>query len=597
MATNMEDKTNLLKRWLISRKSFPGRFERNEVHDGFSVHNDGDFVKRAKDGQLGIGIDGFVLPREFCYKEYRGFWGEELVRRLYEEKGFEFIDHIKGIFTILIIAADKFYIFNDRHSIRKFFIYRQGEDFLIASDLSLIAAAVDLEVDADRAALFCLMSRSIGGMTLFRDVDYSGPAAFVRWDGSLENGQYWLPDELLQRQEKDVSFQELAEFWKGNIQHYVEYLQPAAITMTLTGGKDSRMILAALLNLDIKPNAFTFGDPAALDSLVARKVAAKSALNYHNYFIENPSPEWFAAQGKRIAAIGSSLLNIHRAHRLDAIDHEMENNPANEMIFVGDMGGEYIHGFSYNDYILSKLFRLWKPGEKEFNLELIRAILGERHFNAGAADLENICLLLENQPFIRNKGKHGDFHVEFYVDDALHHTQDMNHYLQKIKYLVCPFMDIDFMEALFSSPYHMPLGDGEPGKNHVLEMWEPDLRLSITNALAPELSGIEYGKRGYYSAREFFGCKLFLMLKRIWRYFFKRNRVPTFPYRQWMAEFVARSIDGVSPRTARLFDSESFKGALSRGGHGTTEGYWHDFSAAINIDFIIKEYMKTNEKV
>ena len=587
----------MLKSWLISSGNFPGRLDKNEDHGRFHVRYDGELIKNNGEDRTGIGIDGFVLPREFCYEEYRRFKGEELVRRLYAEKGLKFIDHIKGIFTILLIDADRFYIFNDQHSIKKFFIYRKGEDFLIASDLSLIAAAVELEVNADRAALFCLMSRFIGGMTLFRDTDYSGPATFVRGDDSLKIGQYWLPDELLKRQEKDVSFQDLAKFWKGNIQHYVDYFRPASMTMTLTGGNDSRMILAALLSLGIKPNAFTFGDPGSLDAVVARKVAASRGLNYHNYFDENPSAGWFEAQGRRIVALGSSLLNIHRAHRLDAIEREMENNPANEMIFVGDMGGEYIHGFSYNDYIISKLFRLWKPGNKKYNLELIRAILAERHFNAEATDIENVCLLLENQPFIRNKGIHGNFHVEFYIDDSLHHTQDMNLYLRKLKYLVCPFMDIDFMEALFSSPYHMPLGKGEPVKNHVLEIWEPSLRLSITHALAPELSGIEYGKRGHYSAQEFFGSKLYLMLKRTWRYFINRNRVPTFSYRQWMVEFIARSIEGLSPQAACLFDSTRFKEALSRGEHGTTEGYWHDFSAAINIDFITKEYIKTDEKV
>jgi hypothetical protein len=588
----VQGKTNTLRRWLISSRGFPGRFDRNESHGRFHVQYDGDLIKKMGDGQVGIGIDGFVLPRESCYEEYRRLRGEELVRRLYEEKGLKFIEHIKGIFSILLVEADKFFVFNDRHCIRKFFIYRRNGDFMVASDLSIVAAEIDLEVDPDRAAIFSLMSRPIGGMTLFRHVDFSGPATFVRGDASLEISAYWLPDELLKRREEDVSFHDLAMFWKRNIQHYIEYLQPAVVTMTLTGGKDSRMILAALLSLGIRPNTFTFGDPGSLDAVVARKVAVNQSLNYNNHFVASPSPDWFATQGKRITAMGGSLLNIHRAHRLDAIEREMENNPANEMIFVGDMGGEYIHGFSYNDYILSKLYRLWKPGEKAANITLIRAILDERHFKAGTADLENIWRMIENQPFMRHKGKQGNFHVEFYIDDALHHTQDMCLYLQKIKYLACPFMDIDFMEALFSSPYHMPLDDGEPGKNHVLEMWLPDLRLAITHALAPELSGIAYGKRGHYTAREFLGSKLILMLKRAWRYLFDRIGIPTFAYGRWMAEFVARGIDEMSPLTSRLFDRDGLRAALARGGHGATESYWHDFSASINVDSFVKEYME-----
>jgi hypothetical protein len=48
----------------------------------------------------------------------------------------------------------------------------------------------------------------------------------------------------------------------------------------------------------------------------------------------------------------------------------------------------------------------------------------------------------------------------------------------------------------------------------------------------------------------------------------------------------------MSPLTARLFDRMGLNAALARGGHGATEGYWHDFSTAINVDFIIKVYME-----
>ena len=36
---------------------------------------------------------------------------------------------------------------------------------------------------------------------------------------------------------------------------------------------------------------------------------------------------------------GNSLINIHRSHRLYAIEKEKTNNPKVEMIFGGFMGG------------------------------------------------------------------------------------------------------------------------------------------------------------------------------------------------------------------------------------------------------------------
>ncbi|MBN2285927.1 MAG: hypothetical protein JXI43_05725, partial [Tissierellales bacterium] len=375
------------------------------------------------------------------------------------------------------------------------------------------------------------------------------------------------------------------------------YLKPSGITMTLTGGNDTRMILAALLNLGIKPNTFTFGNPESLDAITARKVADSQKLKYQTHYIDNPDPSWLTRRGIEIIDKGNSLLNIHRAHRLDAIKREMESNSANEMIFVGDMGGEYTHGFSYTDYITSKLFRLWKQDDKAFNIELIKTLLKEGYFNEDKVNLDQIYTILCEQPFIHNKGKFGNFHVEYYLDAAVHHTQDMNLYLKNLKYLVCPFMDVDYLEVLFSSPYHMPLNEGDAKKNHIMEIWKPNLRLTVTHILAPELSDIEYGKKGYYSANEFFGNKFVILLKRIYRYKFKCKLTPTFAYRDWIPDFVRQSFNNLSEKTKYLLDMDLYQEDLLQTDHGTEEGYWHRFTNWINIDFIIKKYIKKNEKI
>lgn len=581
-----------MKRWLISNMDVGIRLESSLRRGGFELQWQGGLARKSAESGLFVGIDGFVMPRSLCYDGYRHLEGLELVERLYEEKGAGFIDHVKGVFTILVADGRGFHLYNDRHSIRKFFLYRNGDRFLIASDLADIASEVGLEADAERAALFCLMTHFVAGTTLFHGVEASGPATAVHFDDTLRVENFWLPDALLNMDARNTSIAELADFWRQNVGRYVEYLNPSALTMTLTGGMDSRMILAALLSLGIRPNAFTFGDPRSLDAVTAGKVAASQNLNYHCHNVREPSADWFERRGREIIAIGGSLLNIHRALRLEAIEREMECHPGNEMILVGDMGGEYIQGVAYHDYIISKLFRLWQPGDENGNKELIRTILAERHFKAAAADLDEVLSILAGQPFMRHKGKNGHFHVEFYVDAALHHTQDVNLYLNKLPFVVCPFMDIDWLEAVFSSPFHMPLGDYVPDRGHVLENWRPNLRLGVTHLLAPQLSGIEYGKRGYYSAIEFLGSKPLLFAKRSYRYAFRRNTTPSFPYGAWIVEFARRSCDGLSSATRRLADLERYRHGLARPVHGREEGYWHDFTNLINIDYIIKEYVK-----
>ena len=45
------------------------------------------------------------------------------------------------------------------------------------------------------------------------------------------------------------------------------------ISITLTGGMDSRIILACLLKAGIKPNCLTFGNPNNHDVVLAKKIA------------------------------------------------------------------------------------------------------------------------------------------------------------------------------------------------------------------------------------------------------------------------------------------------------------------------------------
>ena len=82
------------------------------------------------------------------------------------------------------------------------------------------------------------------------------------------------------------------------------------------------------------------------------------------------SPEWFKSKADKVILQGNSLINLHRAHRLDAIEKEIINHPEIEMIFCGFMGGDYIKGIVYDDYITARLVRLW-----EFNKNKRKTII------------------------------------------------------------------------------------------------------------------------------------------------------------------------------------------------------------------------------
>ena len=101
---------------------------------------------------------------------------------------------------------------------------------------------------------------------------------------------------------------EFAEYWKSIIKQYTDYLKPKALSMTLTGGIDSRMILSAFLNLGIKPNAFTFGNPHSFDGVIAAKLAEHGVeVDKKKILLEEP-----------IKTLGEKLIQIKVGYQVNA---------------------------------------------------------------------------------------------------------------------------------------------------------------------------------------------------------------------------------------------------------------------------------------
>ena len=560
-------------------------------HSRFSLFYCDDSKYFYDKNEIFIIIDGYVLPRKNYYYQYSNLNQFELVYKLYLNYNKDFINYVKGVFNIIILDNGNFCVFNDRHSIKKFFIYRKDLEYIISNKLKIIAENVNLEFNEEYTALFCLMEHFIDGLTLYNNLKYSKPATIVNINNrEIEISHYWKSEELLNLKQKEYNFNELADSWKTLINQYIDYLKPKDITMTLTGGNDSRMILAALLNSGIKPNAFTFGNPKSFDGVVAQKIAETVNINYNNYFISQPSTNWFSNKADEIINIGNSLINIHRAHRLEAIESEIPKNPNVQMIFGGFMGGDYVKGVTYDDYITAKIVRLWEYSKLE-KKQIIKLLLKEKYFYLEKINIERVISLLLTQKFIDKPKKiQREFHFVADVVGSIHDVQDINIFNTKISYPVNPFMDIDFLYLLFSSKYSM-LNNDNSSKNPFKILKIPKFHINITNILAPEISYIEYSKKGYYTANEFLGNKLIYILKRVYRLKQYKSYPPNFPYGLWVKQYIIKELNYLHPILENIINVNKMKKNLSEDLHHYKEGYWHQFTSIININKNLKYYI------
>lgn len=582
-----------------------------EARDWFITNiNPGDMPQRkdfftnmegppAGSGEFTVAVYGYIVPRNRFLEELKDYSPEDMVRKLYRRSGESFINYIKGNFIVIILFENEFLIFSDRAAMKKYFIYRDGDRFFISNSLGMVYSRCPMEADWNNAAIFTLFSHFPDNLTIFRNVNTNraGEVLFYK-EGMHGNRIYWSPAELLEKREQVRKPRDFySSGWLNIINSYLQYLKPEKTTLTVTGGNDSRMVLAALLRSSVPLRGFTYGDPESHDGVISGMISRKCLLEHENYFVEDPRSEWFGKTADKLIEKGNSLINIHRAHRYTASEEESLKMPENSMIFTGLLGGETLKEPRYDNKVIPSLIReLLQLRDKDKAKSIIIVQLRSRGVNISMTDPEVIYRRIKS---FADKGRklgrrERKFVYMWYYYGSSHHSQDTNIFGLHFKYVVNPFMDIDYLEMLSGyNKWYLNRKQDLSGR-----LFHSELHAAVTDALAPELSGIPYAKKGEYAARELLGNKAVYLLKRIARYLRRNKRTypPNFPMGEWLYDFVRERIEKTAGEPAEFFNTGFLRKKLEQMKGRKTEESWHVLTDPVNLFMIYEKYVKAQAR-
>lgn len=582
LITNLKKKQNLNSKFII--KNF----------DNFCLYLDKN-TNYYKSYERIIFIEGYILPRYNYYEKYNEIPQEKLIQILFSNHGFDFINYIKGNFNLLIIEQDKFYIFNDRIGVKKFFFFKEGKKFVISNNFKIITKLVDFKIDFENITLNLLINNFIDGLTVVDKIFFSKPATYFKFDKKLFNGSYWNCKELLEIKESEYSISDFSFFFKENIKKYINYLSPNEIYLTLTGGLDSRTILSSLLNLKKKPIIFTYGDKQSGDVNVARKIAKSIGLSYFNPDI-NLSSEWFSMMANNIIKDGNLLTSIHRAHRYSTVEKIIKNNNFTKAFFGGYMGGEFIRNFSYDGIIVNDFIYNWINIDNDSKrMFLLKDKLSTSYIKENNINIEKLFYILKKQPFSSKFVGINEFYVTFYIIAFAHQSQDVNLFNKFFNYSIPIFMDIDFIENIFTSKYNF-MKNIRSRSNIINRAKSHKLYCEIISRLSPEISEIELFKKGSYSPSEYINNNIFqlLVIRSIRLFSEKRKKIKVnFTLDKWMEEYVNQEITELnnSDILREIIDIDKLTNDFQNEKHRTDEKYWRKYSNIIWINKLIQEYL------
>lgn len=202
----------------------------------------------------------------------------------YEELGVGFLSQINGRFAGLVIdhRAGALHLFNDRFGLNRVYVHESARGLLISTQArSILAVAPECRRIEERGlAEYYSVGCVLQHRTLFTSISILPPAS--RWtiarDGSVQKRTYFDPRDWEQQEAlSPVEYGEQLAHVFGRI--VPKYLRGSAgVGMSLTGGLDSRMILAWLRNAPGSLPCYTFGGPYrdCADVRIARQLAAVS---------------------------------------------------------------------------------------------------------------------------------------------------------------------------------------------------------------------------------------------------------------------------------------------------------------------------------
>lgn len=464
--TWMDESLGVYLGWVARKDSFS---------DGMPLRNErGDIV---------LAFSGEEFPEPGTVQALRGRGheicetGPSYLVHLYEEDR-AFPAGLNGRFHGLV--ADGTHgtttLFNDRYAMHRIYYHESKDAFYFAAEAkAILAVRPDLRrMDPRGLGEFVSCGAVLENRTLFEGIQVLPPAS--RWtfrNGSLEQkGNYFHPREWEDQEtlEPESYYQQLRDVFTCNLPRYFNGRE--GIAMSLTGGLDTRMIMAWQKSQPGSLPCYTFGGMFrdCQDVTLSRQVASICGQPHQVIRVGKEFLSRFPHYAERAVYLTDGLVDVGRSP--DVYLNEMAREIA-PVRMTGNYGGEVL-----------RRVRTFKPAEPFpglFNPELLPFV----H--------------LAGETFARLRDAHP-------VSFAVFRQSPWNHYgilaLEQTQLsLRTPFLDNDLVRTVFQAP-ESALDSNEDSLRLIVDGKRELLRIPTDRGVA--------GRRGRLSSAAYRGFLQFL---------------------------------------------------------------------------------------
>lgn len=296
----------------------------------------------------------------------------------YEEKGESFLEELNGWFSGILVdlRKTKVMLFNDRYAMRRVYYHQDKEVFLFGSEAKPLLKIkpelrqLELQSLGELISCHCVLE----GRTLFQGMSLLPGGVVWSWVDKVgpTKDVYFKPSdwENLAEMEESEFYASLKETVLKVIPRYFQ--ETGRVGMSLTGGLDSRMMMACLNPAPRTVACYTFGGQKdMLDITIARKVAEVCGQTHTTIRLDDSFLVGFPKLAERTIYLTDGSMDISNAHDLYLNKMAREIAPVR---ITGKFGSEVIR-----DHTMFKAFR-YEGGLFQGDLRpLIRRAVNTHH--------------------------------------------------------------------------------------------------------------------------------------------------------------------------------------------------------------------------
>jgi len=272
------------------------------------------------------------------------------IAHLYEEQGDRFVEKLNGLFSGLLIdkKRNRAFLFNDRYGLERIYWHDTKDATYFASEAkALLSVLPELrQFDEEGVAQYLTLGCTVEERTLFRGVQLlPGGSVWSFENGRCQKRTYFSPQTWEAQPVLTVERFE-SEFRETFNRILPRYFQSGSkIGISLTGGLDTRMIMACRPATAQNPVCYTFSGEKGLtlDDRLAARVARSCGLEHRLLRIGSDFFSDFADHVDRTVYITDGCLGALGAHETYLNAQARRLAPVR---LTGNFGSEVLRGVS-----------------------------------------------------------------------------------------------------------------------------------------------------------------------------------------------------------------------------------------------------------